>query len=62
MNEDLKAGIWNKKIGSLFCGKTVGIIGLGDIGKKLVEITQSFKLNYLAFDLKRIKNFQKSTM
>ena len=59
MNEDLKAGIWNKKIGSLFCGKTVGIIGLGDIGKKLVEITQSFKLNYLAFDLKKDKKFSK---
>ena len=59
MNEELKAGIWNKKIGSLFYGKTVGIIGLGDIGKKLVEITQSFKLKYLAFDLKKDKKFSK---
>ena len=59
MNEDLKAGIWNKRIGSLFSGKTVGIIGVGDIGKKFVEITQSFNLKYLAFDLKRDEKFSK---
>ena len=38
-------------MGSLVSGKTLGIIGLGTIGKKLVEITKGLQLKYLAFDL-----------
>ena len=37
-------------MGSLVSKKTLGIIGLGKIGKKLVEITKGLQLKYLAFD------------
>tara|TARA_B100001250_G_scaffold65148_1_gene51600 strand:+ start:14643 stop:15599 length:957 start_codon:yes stop_codon:yes gene_type:complete len=57
MNNDLKSGIWKKTMGSLVSGKTVGVIGLGSIGKKFVEITQGLKLNYLAYDLHKDKSF-----
>ena len=56
-NSELKSGIWNKKMGELLSGKTLGIVGLGTIGKKLVEITQGLNLKYLAFDVQRNKLF-----
>ncbi len=37
-------------MGSLLSGKTLGIIGFGTIGKKIVEISQGFRLKYLAYD------------
>ena len=52
-NHILKNGIWEKQMGSLLYGKTLGIIGLGTIGKKLVGILQGFKLQYLAYDIKQ---------
>ena len=51
-NTDLKNGIWEKRMGSLISGKTLGIVGLGSIGKELVNITKGFGLNYLAYDIK----------
>ena len=34
-------------MGCLLSGKTLGVIGLGTIGKKLVELTKGFSLKYL---------------
>jgi len=56
-NSKMKTGTWQKNMGSLLSGKTLGIIGLGTIGKKLVEITKGLKLNYLAFDKLEDKDF-----
>ena len=56
-NHQLKNGIWKKQMGSLLFGKTLGIIGLGAIGKNLVELTQGFRLKYLAHDIKQDKKF-----
>ena len=50
-SNNLNNGVWKKQMGSLVSGKTLGIIGLGTIGKKLVEITKGLQLKYLAFDL-----------
>jgi len=57
---NMKKGIWQKVQGSLLCGKTLGIIGLGTIGKHLVDITHGFGLAYLAHDLKEDKVFAES--
>tara|TARA_Y100001936_G_scaffold251293_1_gene306744 strand:- start:272 stop:1210 length:939 start_codon:yes stop_codon:yes gene_type:complete len=57
MNNSLKEGIWKKKMGSLFSGKNLGIIGLGQIGKRIVEITQGMNLDYIAYDLVEDKEF-----
>ena len=56
-NNNLKNGNWNKEMGSLFSGKTLGIIGLGAIGKELVKICRGFNLNILAYDKFEDKNF-----
>ena len=56
-SNNLKKGVWKKQMGSLVSGKTLGIIGLGTIGKNLVEITKGFQLKYLAYDLKEDQGF-----
>jgi D-3-phosphoglycerate dehydrogenase len=58
-NSQLKSGTWKKNMGELLSGKTLGIIGLGTIGKKLVDITKGFNLQYLAFDLQKDESFAK---
>ena len=50
---------WQKQMGRLFYNKTLGIVGLGNIGKELVKITKGFNLEILAFDIYEDKNFAK---
>lgn len=47
---DMKNGTWNKRTGNLLYGKTLGILGLGRIGKMVVELTKPFGLKYLCWD------------
>ena len=58
-NLNLKQGEWKKRMGSLLSGKTLGIIGLGVNGKKLIEITSGLNLKYIAFDIFQDKLFAK---
>lgn len=46
----LKQSNWEKMMGFILTGKTLGIIGLGTIGKELIKISKGFNLNYLAYD------------
>lgn len=50
-NNNLKNGIWDKHMGNLIYGKTVGIIGMGRIGKSLVHLLAGFNVNFLAHDI-----------
>ena len=47
----MKAGSWQKTMGFLLSGKTLGVIGLGTIGKQLINLTEGFDLTYLAHDI-----------
>jgi D-3-phosphoglycerate dehydrogenase len=58
-HKDLRENIWKRKMGETISGKKLGIIGLGKIGKRLVEITSGFNLELLACDLKRDLDFAK---
>lgn len=44
-------GGWNKPVARDFYGRTIGIIGLGAIGKKLVKRLRGFECTVLAFDV-----------
>lgn len=33
------------------CGKTIGVIGTGNIGRRVVEIAKGFRMNVVAFDV-----------
>ena len=53
----IRSGQWQRPMGFLLKGKTLGIIGLGTIGKRVVELCQGFEVRYLACDVKRDKGF-----
>ena len=38
-------------MGNLLSGKTLGIVGLGSVGKSLIRITKGFNFRILAYDL-----------
>jgi len=48
---DLKNFVWNKSGGFNLSGKTIGIIGLGHIGKELVRLLKPFECNILVNDI-----------
>ena len=59
-NNTLKLGTWKKEMGNLLQGKTLGIVGLGTIGKTLVKLVKGFNFNLLAFDLYQDELFAKN--
>lgn len=55
MHEQLKRGIWQKEMGHLLKGKTVGIVGFGRIGQRVGELLRPFRVDVLYHDVRRIK-------
>lgn len=53
----LKQGIWNKAGGTQLSGKSVGIIGMGNVGKDLVSLLQPFQCTILANDIIEQEDF-----
>jgi D-3-phosphoglycerate dehydrogenase len=49
-DRELRRGRWHKPMGRLLRNKTVGIIGLGRIGKALVQLLDPFAVKILACD------------
>ena len=58
-DKSLKNGIWKKEMGCLIQGKTLGIIGLGTIGKNLVKLVKGLNFKILANDLFHDDKFAK---
>ena len=52
---DLRSSTWNKSGGKQLSGKTIGIIGLGNIGLDLIDLLTPFKCEILGNDI--IPNF-----
>jgi D-3-phosphoglycerate dehydrogenase len=50
MDRDLHEGRWNKKIGVQLKGKTVAIIGLGRIGKRVAGLLRHFDARVIGVD------------
>lgn len=50
-SNDLKNGNWNKSGGTQISGKTVGIIGVGHIGKDIVKLLKPFDCKILVNDI-----------
>lgn len=47
----IKEKIWNRHMGTLLYGKTVGVFGMGRIGKSLIHLLSSFNVKFLVFDI-----------
>ncbi|NQU17122.1 MAG: phosphoglycerate dehydrogenase [Candidatus Saganbacteria bacterium] len=50
-DKNVKEGKWNKLMGNLLIGKTLGIIGYGRIGRRLCHLLSPFGLNIIAHDI-----------
>lgn len=51
VNRDILRGVWKQRVGSELTGKTVGIAGLGHIGRELVLLLKPFNCRLLAYDI-----------
>jgi phosphoglycerate dehydrogenase-like enzyme len=56
-SNQMKQMVWNKSGGFQLSGKTVGIIGLGNIGKELVALLKPFGCNIIVNDIADISLF-----
>lgn len=48
----LKSGRWERSPGYEISGKTVGVIGLGNIGQRIVELLSGFNVGVIGFDVR----------
>ena len=57
LHQEMRKGEWNSKSTFELGGKTVGIVGLGEIGKETVRKLSGFKVKILAFDIVKDEEF-----
>ncbi len=50
-NNVVKDGQWRQITGNLITNKTIGIIGLGNVGKDLVQLLKPFSCRILSYDI-----------
>ena len=47
--DDVRAGGWQRTVGSNFHGKTLGVLGLGNIGSEVAKVGRAFGMNVIAW-------------
>lgn len=52
-------GVWDRMVGCAIWHKTLGIVGMGRIGKKLVQIAHGFDMKVVAYDMFHDEAFAK---
>ncbi len=57
---DLRAGTWRQPKGTTLTGKTVGLVGLGSVGREFVSLLAAFGVRVLAHDPFADKAFAES--
>lgn len=55
----VQKGIWKRSVGREIRGKTIGIIGLGAIGKELARLMANIGMNVIGFDVSKDELFLK---
>src|SRR6185436_7531340 len=48
---ELREGTWNKRGGTLLSGRTVGVVGLGHVGREVVRLLRPFRCRVLGNDV-----------
>jgi len=49
-DKNIRQGIWKRHMGTLLYDKTVGILGMGRIGKSLIHLLSPFNVNFKVYD------------
>ena len=50
-DREIKSGIWQRHMGNLLYGKTIGVIGMGRIGKSVIHLLSTFNANFLVNEI-----------
>lgn len=50
VDKNLKVGVWQKETGLDLCHKTVGVVGLGAIGRQVIKRLKGFDCKILGYD------------
>ena len=50
MDREVRSGVWSPAEGFQFCGKTLGLIGLGGIGGEVARMAQGFGMKVIAYN------------
>lgn len=50
--ETLRAGRWDRAAGVEISGKTIGVLGLGNTGQRVVELLSGFDVRVVGFDIR----------
>jgi D-3-phosphoglycerate dehydrogenase len=58
MDREMRAGVWEKRMGKLLSGKRVGIIGFGRIGQKTGKLLRAFGCEIGCYDNLRIRGLE----
>ena len=53
LNKEMHQGKWNKILGNSLEGKTLGIIGMGNIGEEITRKAKAFDLDVIYYDVER---------
>lgn len=53
VTRELREGAWSQPTGSILTGKTVGIVGFGNVGADLARLLAAFECSILAHDLRQ---------
>lgn len=56
-NREVLSGTWRQRVGGLLSGRTVGIVGCGNIGKDLVRLLRPFDCPILVNDIRDYGDF-----
>ena len=56
MDKNMRKKIWLKEVGSLFKGKTIGVIGFGKIGRRVAQLSSDFGAKIIFYDVKEKKS------
>lgn len=54
LNEKMKQGIWSKQLGHALNELTLGVVGVGNIGKAVIKRGQAFGMKILGNDIKEM--------
>lgn len=57
VNQEVLNGLWRQTVGRELSGKTVGIIGCGNVGKDLIKLLEPFQCSLLVHDIRDYPEF-----